>query len=970
MDGRLRQVVQELLEGHEARGAAEDVVADLRLDVDHQGVEELEGLGLVLDERVALAVGTQADGVAQRIHPVEVLLPQAVDGIEDGVALDVGQGVGALEAHLQLVGLADGLGQEVQQRELGLAQAVEHRTLHRGDLAGARGLEDLLLGHAQREVQVDPVGQAADVPVARVGLGMGELLDLLQHDLLHDVHESVADVVGMDDVVAEAVHDLALLVHHVVVLERALALLEVVALDALLGGLDGAVEQRVLELLALLEAHALHDLGDALGTEEAHEVVFERDEEVRRTRVALARAAAAQLAVDAARLVALGAQHVQAAQLGDPGAQFDVGAAPGHVGGDGDRALLPGAGHDLGLLLVVLGVEHRVDDALLLEHAAEHFAGLDGDGAHQDGPALRMELLQLLEHRVELLAAGLVDRVVGVLADVGPVGGDGEHPQLVDVEELLGLGLGRAGHAGQLGVEAEVVLDGDGGQRLGLALDLDVLLGLDRLVQAFAPATAGHEAAGVLVDDDDLVVLHDVLHVALVEAVGLEQLAQGVDDAGLLLELGLQRAFGFHAALGVELRRGVDLVVQRGQVGQHEGVGVVRAEVGAPLLGEVGLVGLLLDGEEELLFLGVELLLGLVGQQQGLVALHELLVAGLLEEAHEALGARLAQLDAVEQHADLLLEVGGVLRRDAVLRAQLRDERLGFAQEAVAELLLGLDQALHGRLELHELLVHRDDRRARDDERGAGFVDEDGVDLVDDGEVVAALDLLLLAGGHAIVAQVVEAELGVGAVGDVALVHLTADRGGLVVQDAADGEAQELVDVAHPLGVAGGQVVVDRDHVHAAPGQGVEVHGQGADQGLALAGGHFGDAAQVKAHAADELDVEGHHFPAERVATDLDLGAAEATAGVLHHREGLGHEGLEFALEFVVVLDGRQLGLPSGGLLAEHRLGLRLQLLLDLVDPGNEGAEAFDLTVVAGPEYLTENQTDHGCLKLKNRQAK
>ena len=698
------------------------------------------------------------------------------------------------------------------------------------------------------------------------------------------------------------------------------------ALDALLGGLDGTVEQRVLELLALLEAHALHHLGDALGTEEAHEVVLQRDEEVRRAGVALARAAAAQLPVDAARLMALGGQHVQAAQLGDAGPEFDVGAAAGHVRGDGHRALLAGAGHDLGLLLVVLGVEHRVHDALLLEQPAEHLAGLHRDGAHEDRPALGVQLPHLLEHGIELLAPGLVDGVVGVLADVGPVRGDGQHAQLVDVVELLGLGLGRAGHARQLGVEAEVVLDGDRGQRLGLALDLHVLLGLDGLVQALAPATTGHQAAGVLVDDDDLVVLHHVLHVALVEAVGLEQLAQGVDDAGLLLELRLQGTLGLHAGLGVEFRAGVDLVVEGRQVGQHEGVGIGRAEVGAPLLGEVGLVGLLLDGEEELLLLGVELLLGLVGEQQGLVALHELLVARLLEEAAQALGARLAQLDAVEQHADLLLELGGVLgRRGAggmALGPELGDQGLGLAQEAVAQLLLGVHQALDGRLELDELLVHRDDRRAGDDERGAGLVDEDGVHLVDDGEVVPALDLLLLAGGHAIVAQVVEAELGVGAVGDVAVVHLAAHRRGLVVQDAADGEPEELVDVAHPLGVAGGQVVVDGDHVHAAPGQGVEVHGQGADQGLALAGGHLGDAAEVQAHAADELHVEGHHLPADRVAADLDIGAAEAPAGVLHHREGLGHDGLELALEFVGVLDGRQLGLPGGGLLPQHRLGL------------------------------------------------
>ena len=55
---------------------------------------------------------------------------------------------------------------------------------------------------------------------------------------------------------------------------------------------------------------------------------------------------------------------------------------------------------------------------------------------------------------------------------------------------------------------------------------------------------------------------------------------------------------------------------------------------------------------------------------------------------------------------------------------------------------------------------------AGDDERGAGFVDEDGVHFVDDGVVVAALHAILDFELH-VVAQVVEAELIVGAVGDV-----------------------------------------------------------------------------------------------------------------------------------------------------------------------------------------------------------
>ena len=66
--------------------------------------------------------------------------------------------------------------------------------------------------------------------------------------------------VGVDDLVAEAVNDFALFVHHVVVFERAFADLEIVLLDAFLRLLDGAVQQRMLQFLAFLQAHLLHVL--------------------------------------------------------------------------------------------------------------------------------------------------------------------------------------------------------------------------------------------------------------------------------------------------------------------------------------------------------------------------------------------------------------------------------------------------------------------------------------------------------------------------------------------------------------------------------------------------------------------------------------------------------------------------------------------------------------------------------------
>ena len=85
------------------------------------------------------------------------------------------------------------------------------------------------------------------------------------------------------------------------------------------------------------------------------------------------------------------------------------------------------------------------------------------------------------------------------------VGGDGDHVELVDLPELVGLGHGRAGHAADLVVELEEVLQGDGGQGLVLFLDPHPFLGLHGLVQAVAPIAAGHAPAGELVDDDHLV---------------------------------------------------------------------------------------------------------------------------------------------------------------------------------------------------------------------------------------------------------------------------------------------------------------------------------------------------------------------------------------------------------------------------------------------------------------------------------
>src|SRR5688572_31713483 len=81
-----------------------------------------------------------------------------------------------------------------------------------------------------------------------------------------------------------------------------------------------------------------------------YQVLVEREDRLAASRVALARAATEELPVDARRVVEFGGDDVQAARLGDAGPQLDVGAAPGHVGGDGEAARLAGARDDLGLV--------------------------------------------------------------------------------------------------------------------------------------------------------------------------------------------------------------------------------------------------------------------------------------------------------------------------------------------------------------------------------------------------------------------------------------------------------------------------------------------------------------------------------------------------------------------------------------------------------------------------------------------
>ena len=429
---------------------------------------------------------------------------------------------------------------------------------------------------------MNPFGDPLPVPFLGWHFVNGIRCHQIFDGLVHHLQEAFPDLLTGQDLAALGVDHLTLLVHDIVVFDQMLADVEVVGLDLLLGIFDGPGDHAVGDGFSLLDLEHVHDLEHPLGTEDAQQVVLQRQVELGRTGIALTAGTAAQLVVDAAGFMAFGAEDVQAAQRDhlimfaahsclerfqhrlrtlhrwprDSRLRHCFARASGLPP---SRMSVPRPAMLVAMVTSPCGRPGRRSRPLsraawrsarcgespaLLEQFRADLGLFDGDGADQHRLPLRVELLDLLDDGVELFHLGLVDHIRKVGTQQRPVGGDDHHIQFVDLVELLGLGIGGTGHAGQLLVHAEIVLEGDRGQGLVLVLDRDPFLGLDGLVQAVGPAPARHETAGELVDDHDLAVLDHIVHVTLVHGMGpqgLLDMVQSLDVARVVEVVDLEQ---------------------------------------------------------------------------------------------------------------------------------------------------------------------------------------------------------------------------------------------------------------------------------------------------------------------------------------------------------------------------------------------------------------------------------------------
>ncbi len=109
-----------------------------------------------------------------------------------------------------------------------------------------------------------------------------------------------------------------------------------------------------------------------------------------------------------------------------------------------------------------------------------------------------------------------------------------------------------------------------------------------------------------------------------------------------------------------------------------------------------------------------------------------------------------------------------------------------------------------------------------DDQGRAGLIDQNRIHLVDDGEVQGALNTVMGLIDH-VVAQIIKTVFVVGAVSDVGVVGRLLFFAWQLRQVDAHRQSQEVVELAHPLGISAGQVIVHRDHVHTFASDRIEV---------------------------------------------------------------------------------------------------------------------------------------------------
>ena len=141
---------------------------------------------------------------------------------------------------------------------------------------------------------------------------------------------------------------------------------------------------------------------------------------------------------------------------------------------------------------------------------------------------------------------------------------------------------------------------------------------------------------------------------------------------------------------------------------------------------------------------------------------------------------------------------------------------------------------------------------AGDNQRRTGLIDQDRVNLIDDGIVQIPLYQLVLIDDH-IVAQIIKSKLVIRNIRDITSICRAPLFLGGAVQHHAHRQSQEFMHLSHPLRITVRQIIVDCDHMDALALQCVQISRQRGYQRLSFTGTHLRNTSLMQNHAADQL---------------------------------------------------------------------------------------------------------------------
>ena len=254
-------------------------------------------------------------------------------------------------------------------------------------------------------------------------------------------------------------------------------------------------------------------------SEETHQVILQRNEELGLSGIALSSGTSTELIINTSRFMTFRTDDVKSSGCSCLFIELDIRTTTCHVRRNRYRPMYTGFRNDGRFLLMELRIQNIVLNAPSLQLIGKQFGSFNRNGTHENRCPGFMNCFNLIHYGIELFFFCFVYRIIQVYSLYRPVRRNLDDVHRVNISELLLLCLCRTGHTGFLFELIEEVLEGNGCQRSGLSLHLHVFLRFNCLVQTVGITPSVHDTSGKFVDNQNLVILHNIVHIPLHQVV-------------------------------------------------------------------------------------------------------------------------------------------------------------------------------------------------------------------------------------------------------------------------------------------------------------------------------------------------------------------------------------------------------------------------------------------------------------------